>query len=198
LAKAYFDNGELENAEASLRVALELYRQRQDKGEAIASAERLLTLISERRQKSDTPRLYEDAWYPFSFTIPAEWLPQKLHREFTRTGGRISISHISHAATFNISVGPLDKPEWSLAEVRVVSAEEFLKKKEGRVGSIDVKTFVSIDGEDNVVVAECFTRREIAGSLRQRRFGLISILHDSLEYVFNGRRKRSTKNRPGR
>jgi tetratricopeptide (TPR) repeat protein len=183
LGKVYLDLEELDSAEENLTRALSLYGQRPDAQEATTYIERLLEVISERHQHCDEPRTYDDTQHPFSFCIPAGWLIQELVPGFSRIGGRVAISQMTHAATFNVAVGPLERPALSFSESRVKAAKAYVRKVRDRVGSIDAQTFVPVSGEENVVVAEYDTRSQIGGAIRQRRNGFVSILHDDLEYV---------------
>lgn len=183
LGKVYFDIGELNLAEENLKTASRLYDKRRDGRQAKETIERLFNLIAERRRPADDSGTYHDSRHGFSFCIPSGWLKQKMDPQFVRSGGRVAISHKTHAATLNVSAGPLDRPEWSLPEVRVVAAQDMLLKAPGLVGRVDVKTLAPISGEENVVIAEYHTRATVAGVKRQRNNGLVSILHDGTEFV---------------
>ena len=186
LGKIYFDIGELNLAEENLKTASTLYERRRDgreHNEAIDAIEVLFALIAERRRLVDDSGVYHDSRYSFSFCIPPGWLKQKLVPEFVNSGGRAAISHKTHAATFNISAGALDRPEWSFPEVRVVAAQDLLLKTTGLVGGVNVKTLVPVSGEENVVIAEYYTRATMAGVERRRNNGLVSILHNGVEFV---------------
>jgi hypothetical protein len=180
LGKLYFDVNELDRAEQNLTRALAAYRSWPEAREAIAATTALLHLIAERRQNLDAPRAYRDSLC--SFDIPPNWANQERQPAFVHGGGRIAISHRSHAATFNLSVGPLEKPEWLLPEVRAVAVKTFLWKAPHRIGDIEVSTFVPVDGETNVVVGEYDTRR-VGPTERQRRNGFLSIVHGGLEFA---------------
>jgi tetratricopeptide (TPR) repeat protein len=183
LGKVYFDDGDLEPAQEALQQALTIYRRRSDAQEAITTIVALLDLIAERRQKSDKPSTYTNAEYGFSFVIPAGWLKQRLVQQFSTTGGQIAISHNTHRATFNVSVGPPDRPEWTAKEARASAVRAFLTRAPGRIGSIAITTTIAVGGESNTVSAEYETETEIRGVTRRRRDGLMSVIHNGLEYA---------------
>jgi tetratricopeptide (TPR) repeat protein len=88
LGKLYFDIGEMDLAEAQLKDALARLKPPLDGRDAVTRIQALLELISERRQVSHVPVVYTDPIYSFSFTIPADWVNQKLVDQFAGTGGR--------------------------------------------------------------------------------------------------------------
>lgn len=183
LGKVYLDNGDLGLAEDTLQQALTIYRRRSHAQEAINTITALFDLIAEQKQSCEEPSAYTNAEYGFSLIIPAGWLKQKLVQQFSNTGGQIAISHNTHKATFNVSVGPPDRPEWKAREARANAVKEFLASTVGRIGSITITTSVAVGGEPNTVAAEYQTEKEIRGVKRKRRDGLISIIHDGLEYA---------------
>ena len=183
LGKVYFDNGDLNLAEDALKTALKIYKRRLHAQEAIATTTALLNLISEQSQNSDEPDAYTNAEYNFSLIIPADWLKQKLVQQFSNTGGQIAISHKSYGATFNVSVGPPDRSEWTTREVRANAVEKFLANVPGRIGNITISTSVAVGGEPNTVAAEYETEIKIQSAKRRRWHGLISIIHHELEYA---------------
>jgi tetratricopeptide (TPR) repeat protein len=183
LAKLLFDIGELDTAETALNRARELYSNRFDAQEAIRHIDALADLISERRQPLSGPIPYTDGEYHFSFVIAAGWLKQKQVHQFASTGGRIAVSHSTHAATLNISVGPPDRPEWSSKEARARDAKEYVRKIPRRIGGLDVRTSDSFDGEENAVAVEYEIEADVRGERRQRRAGFISVIHRDIEYV---------------
>lgn len=183
LGKLYFDNGDLQLAEDALNKALTIYRRRLHAQEAIDTTTALLDLISERRQNTDEPSKYMNTEYGFSFIIPAGWVKQRLVQQFSSTGGQVAISHKTHSATFNVSVGPPDRPEWRAKEARARAAREYLANAPGRSGSVAIATSMAVGGEPNTVSAEYETETDIRGVTRRRRDGLISIIHNELEYA---------------
>lgn len=183
LGKVYFDNGDLDLAESALQQALTIYKCRPHAQEAIKTITALLDLISEQRQNTDKPSKYENTKYGFSFTIPAGWVRQRLLQPFISTEGQIAISHKTHRATFNVSAGPPDRPEWREKETRARAVRDFLTKAPRRIGSVEVTTSASVGGELNTVFAEYETEIDIRGVSRRRRNGLISIIHNGLEYA---------------
>ena len=183
LGKLYFDIGELERAEQQLIDARARFQQLSDGRDAVARIDSLLELIAERRLASDSDERYVDPLFHFSLTIPAGWVRQKLVGEFVGTGGRLAISHVSHAATFNVSVGPPDRPEWLATEARSRAAAEYVKKISSRVGPVSVIDSIPISGEANVVVVEYGTQTTVGGDVRRRNNGLISIVHKGIEYT---------------
>lgn len=183
LGKLLFDAGDLDACERALTKALSLYRSRFDAGEEISAAKTLLGLISERRQSSDEPRNYVDMEYSFSFMIPPRWVRQELVYQFSSTGGRIAVSHISHAATLNVSAGTPDRPEWVSKSARASSVNDYVRSVAGRVGSFDVRTSEWIAGESNAVVAEYQIEVTVRSERRRRTAGFISVIHGDVEYV---------------
>lgn len=183
LGKLYFDEGNLSSAEEALNEALAIYSRRRDAQVAIQTTATLLDLISERKQNSDTPSTYKDTTHGFSFVIPAGWLRQRSVRQFANTGGQIAISHKKHRATLNVSVGPLDRPEWKRKNARVSAVRNYLKKVPERIGVVEVHTSDSFAGESNTISAEYETEVDVDGVSRRRRNGFISIIHNGLEYA---------------
>lgn len=183
LSKVYFDKGDLQLAEDALDKALNIYRRRTGVQEAIDTATDLLNQISERRQGPSEATQYTNSEYGFSFTIPAEWLKQRLLDQFLSTGGQVAISHRSHKATPNVSVGPPDRPEWRAKETRAGAVRDFLIRAPGRIGDVAVSTSTPVSGESNTVSAEYETETDIHCVTIRRRDGLISIIHNGLECV---------------
>ncbi len=184
LGKTYFDNGDLDLAESSLNEALKVYKHRPNAYEAIDTINALLQLISERRQDTGSQSVYKNIEYDFSFTIPIGWLKQKLVKEFLSTGGQVAISHKSHKATFNVSVGEPDRKEWITKESRANAVRAFLDQSPGRIGGVAVSTAKTIGGESNTVCAEYMDQQEIRGVSIKRKNGLISIIRNGIEYTF--------------
>lgn len=183
LGKVYFDNGDLQLAEDALNKALAIYSSRTAAQEAINTTTALLDLISERRQVADQPSKYVNVEYGFSFTIPSEWLKQRLVNQFSGTGGQVAVSHRSHKATFNVSVGPPDRPELRSKEARAKAVKDYLTQVPGRIGSVAVTTSAAVGRESNTVSAEYETETDIRGVTKRRQDGLISIIHNGLEYA---------------
>lgn len=138
LGKAYFDNDDLNLAEGALNEALTIYKRRSNAQEALDTINALIHLVSERKQNTDSPSVYRNMEYDFSFTIPIGWLKQKLVHEFSSTGGQIAVSHKSHKATFNVSVGEPDQKEWVTKESRASAVRAFLAQTPGRIGAVAV------------------------------------------------------------
>ena len=183
LGKAYFDKGDLDLAESTLNKALTIYRNRPNAQEAIDTLNVLLQLISERKQDSDSPSTYKNVEYEFSFIIPSGWLKQKLVPQFVITGGQIAISHISHKATFNVSVGPPDQVEFAIKDARANAVRVFLAQASGRIGAVTVSTSTQVGGQSNTVYAEYVDQHDINGVFLKRKNGFISIIHNELEYA---------------
>ncbi len=183
LGKVYFDNGDLDLAENTLRKALALYTGLPNSHKAIDTINRLCHLIKERREPAFSSKKYSNNAFKFSFIIPADWLEQNQAPQFTKTGGQIVVSHKTHRATFNVSVGPPDRPEWIRLEVRSMAMKEFLKRVPGLVGNIEVTTSSDFPGQANVVSARYDTITILQGVRRQRKNGIISIIQNNLEYT---------------
>lgn len=183
LGKVYFDSGDLDLAEETLKEALTIYSRRPHAQEAMDTITALINLISERRQNTDEPSKYTNTEYGFSFTIPTGWVKQRLVQQFLSTGGQVAISHETHKATFNVSVGPPDRLEWREKETRARAVRDFLTRVQGRIGSVKVMTSTSAGGESNTVSAEYIAQRDIWGVSVKVREGLISIIHNELEYT---------------
>ena len=183
LGKLLFDAGDLDASERALTEALALYQNRFDAGDEISAAKSLLSLISERRQCSDQSYTYVDDQYPFSLIIPPQWVRQELVHQFSSTGGRVAISHISHAATLNVSAGRPDRPEWASKSARASFVNDYVRNVDGRVGHFDVRTSEAVAGEANAVIAEYQIEVIVRGKPRRRQAGFISIMHQRVEYV---------------
>lgn len=184
LGKVYFDNGDLDLAEDSLKQALTNYARRSNAQEAIDTTNALLQLISERKQNTNSATEYNNMEYDFSFTIPIGWLKQKLVKEFLRTGGQVAISHKSHKATFNVSVGEPDRKEWITKGSRADAVRTFLAQTPGRIGAVAVTTAKQIGSESNTVCAEYMAQQNIKGVPIKRKNGFISIIRNGIEYAF--------------
>ncbi len=182
MGKAYFDSGDLTCAKESLVKASELFKVSSRGGEELNHVHSLLELVDERQRIVDKPMPYRDSRYGFTFEIPAGWVQQALVSEFSSTGGRVALSHYSHAATFNVSAGRLKELEFRIAEVRASSVEDFMNKISGRCSDVAI-TQGPFAGESNVVIGECDTKNMVAGSPRLRRQGFISVLRQGTEYV---------------
>jgi hypothetical protein len=183
LGKLYFDTGALGLAEQQLMEARARFAQQMGARGAVARIDALLQLVAERRQASNTDTLYVDPLFHFTLTIPPGWVKQSLVGAFAQTGGRVAISHTSHAATFNVSVGPPDKPAWLAAEPRSLAAAEYVRKIPLRIGPVTTVDPTPIGGEANVVIVEYATQAPVGGQMRERKNGLISIVHNGLEYT---------------
>jgi hypothetical protein len=183
LGKLYFDTGALDLAEQQLIEGRARFEQQRGAQDAVGRIDSLLHLIAERRQASNANRRYADPLFHFYLTIPPGWVKQSLVGEFAQTGGRVAISHTSHAATFNVSVGPPDKPAWLAAEPRSRAAAEYVRKIPFRIGPVTTVAPTPVGGETNVVIVEYATQAPVGGQMRQRKNGLISIVHNGLEYT---------------
>jgi tetratricopeptide (TPR) repeat protein len=183
LGKLYYDTGDMTAAEQALNEALAIYSRRSVSGEAMEATARLLDRVAERRQDCDKPSTYTDTENSLSLIIPADWLKQRSVQDFSDAGGQIAISHKTHRATFTVSVGPPDKPEWIAQEARATAVREYLAHVPGRVSDAAVTTFRSVGGEQNTVWAEYQTESTICGATRRQQAGLISIVHHGLEYA---------------
>lgn len=183
LGKLYFDTGELDLAESHLKEGRIRFQQSPGGRNAVTRIDALLQLISERRTAPKSDTRYADPVFRFSLTIPAGWVKQPLVDEFARTGGRLAISHISHAATFNVSVAPPDRPEWLSPDARTRAAREYVQKIPFRTGPVEVVNPTPIGGESNVVVIEYDTQAPVGGVFRRRKNCLISVVHKGIEYA---------------
>jgi len=183
LGKLYFDTDALELAEQQLLEARPRFARQMGARDAVARTDAILQLIAERRQASNVDTRYSDALFHFTLTIPPDWVKQSLVGQFAQTGGRVAISHTSHAATFNVSVGPPDKPAWLAAEPRSRAATEYVRNIAGRVGPLTTVDATPIGGEANAVIVEYETQAPVGRQMRQRKNGLISVVHNGLEYT---------------
>jgi len=184
LGKVYFDNGDLDLAEDSLKQALKIYTRRSNAQEAIDTTDALLQLIAERKQNTNSATEYKNIEYDFSFTIHSGWLKQKLVQDFFRSGGQVAISHKSHKATFNVSVGEPARKEWITKGVRADAVRTFLAQTPGRIGAVGVTTTKQIGSESNTVCAEYMVQQNINGVPIKRKSGFISIIRNGIEYTF--------------
>jgi tetratricopeptide (TPR) repeat protein len=97
LGKLLFDVGRLDDSEGALIQARGLYARRTDGGVVLSAINSLLEMIGERRAVSSSPEMYTDERYPFSFVVPPGWVRQRLVPQFSSTGGRVAVSHTTHA-----------------------------------------------------------------------------------------------------
>lgn len=128
-------------------------------------------------------RTYENIEYGFSFIIPAGWVKRKLPREFSTTGGQIQITHQHGRASFNVSVGLLDPPEWKDKEIRARALYSYLSGASGDNREIHVDTKKGVGGATNAIVAEYIKNWPIPGIKLIAKGGLISIFHNGLDYA---------------
>lgn len=189
LGKIYFDSGDFHLAEESLNKAFTIYSRRSGSQEAINTIKVLLEKISISRREENpaVPRDYRNTQYAFSFKIPAGW--ERLQRvgQFQRTGGQVAITHKTLNATFNVSVGPPDRPEWRTKEIRASAVRDFLTREPGRIRGIEVTTSTLVGGEANTVSAEYETHDAVRGVPAKFKNSLISIVHSGLEYAIQWR-----------
>ena len=183
LGKAYFDLGDLDNAEDALNRAIDLYELYQHDMLALKVTKKLLNLITERKQCSYENSKYNNSEFGFSLIIPSGWYKQKLNQKFLKTGGILSISHLTHKGTLNISVGPPDKYEWKNKEKREISLRNYLKTMPRRIYNVKINTFSQVAGKSNVVSAVYETYICISLRKQKQTNGLISIIHNHLEYA---------------
>ena len=135
----------------------------------------------------DTPdhAYYVDPEFRFSLKVPGSWRRTPLALQFRSTGGRIALVRPG-GATFNVSCGAPDSETPTDKIERGEHALAFLAQSvRGVVArpSRDVTTEVS--GETNVARAEISTL--------QGFHGLISILHEEIEYTLQYRGNERTR-----
>jgi tetratricopeptide (TPR) repeat protein len=183
LGKLYFDFNELDLAEEALQQALAIYSRRPSSGEETKRVGILLDLISEKRTNCHEASTYVNGEHRFSFLIPAGWIKQRLAEQFVATGGRVAISHKTHCATFNVSVGPPDRPEDVFLPRRAAAARAFIAGSKERVGEVLTGLDVPVGNEPNSASAESEMKTAVRGVERRRRYGIISVIHHNLEYV---------------
>jgi hypothetical protein len=95
----------------------------------------------------------------------------------------VAISHISHAATFNVSVAPPDRPEWLSKEARAEGGRQYAQKVHDRVSAVEVAKSISVAGVTNVVIVEYDSETNVGGVWRRRRNALVSVVHKGFEYA---------------
>lgn len=178
LGKLHFDNGDLARAAQELNEALAVYARRADAPEAIATIHALLQSISERLDGATAEHTYTHPQYGFSFTIPAGWVAQRLDPRFATADGQVSVSHKTHTANLNVSVGPTDLQD---VRLRGDALRDHVAALPERIGEFEVKTG-TVGGEPNTVGAEYTARLVIQGVPVIRRSGLTSVVHGGLEY----------------
>lgn len=183
LGKAYLDRGDMELAETALNEALSIYSRRRDAQEAIDTIAASLDLVAESRQSPIVATTYENRQYGFTFAIPPEWVTQRLVEQFVSNGGQVAVSHRTHRATFNVSVGPPDHPALVAQERRARAAMEYLRTVPGLVGTVDLTTSSPLGGETNSACAKYTTEARVAGVKRRRTNGFISTISNGIEYV---------------
>jgi hypothetical protein len=95
--------------------------QEREQGEALRNP------LSIRRSRGR----YLNEKYQFSFATPRQWERRPLVTEFVATGGQVATAHRRRRrlfnATFDVSVGTLDRPEGHDKVVRAAAICEFLK-----------------------------------------------------------------------
>lgn len=183
LGKLYFDVGSLELAREHVSEARALYGRHAGTRAQSRAAGLLLDAIAERGDVSTSAATYTDPRGRFSFAVPPQWVKQTLVPEFTQAGGCVAISHETHAATFNVTVGRLVEAELALPEVRAAAVETFLRKVPDRSSDVDAKAFASFRTLRNVVTAEYDTRARVGAEVRRRRNGFLSIVQDGIEFT---------------
>jgi hypothetical protein len=120
---------------------------------------------------------YTDRKYHYSFEVPSGWRQQRRKLWFLFTGGKVAYESGDGRATFNFSVGRLDRPEWSDRATRQSAMTDFLNRAPGHYttqdhGQLDIK----LGGEVNTVA---FWHRWPSG------YGtIVSAYHEGIEYVF--------------
>ena len=121
--------------------------------------------------------------YGYSISFPTSWKRCSLLRSFISSGGQFAISHQTNRATLNISIGPLDPPEWSDKEKRAAALRSFLILSLGEKNQISILTSETFGNEINAVVAEYIQPGVIRSVPIHGLAGLISTYHNNLEYV---------------
>ena len=118
---------------------------------------------------------YVDPEFHFTLRIPGGWRQAALVPRFRSTGGRLALT-ASNGAVFNVSCGAPDPAMPSDKIARVERAREFLAQSVPAVVGPPLRDVTTpISGEMNVARAEISTV--------QGFHGLISILHEGIEYV---------------
>jgi tetratricopeptide (TPR) repeat protein len=184
LGKLYYDFDQLDLAEANLQRAVNLFGQWPSAREELDAIALLLDGIWSKRRVLKAAMEHVDSLYGFSLTIPAGWAPQQLAQEFITTGGRVAFSHHTHAATINVSIGPLIEQNLYLRDARAVAVRAHLLKTTIDRTSDVASALGPVGGEANAVTAEYDTRHLIGSAYRQRRNGFASVVRNHLEYVF--------------
>jgi hypothetical protein len=96
---------------------------------------------------------------------------------FLFTGGKVAYQSPDGRASFNISVGKLDRPEWASREARRAAMTDFLGRAPSRYRTQDYGELgIRLGGETNTVA---FWHMWPSG------YGtIVSAYHDGIEYVF--------------
>lgn len=135
----------------------------------------LKKLFGPRSDNFEDPSVYVDPNFGFSIRIPSGWRRTSMVWSFRATGGCVALA-LPRQATLNISCGAPDPQTPTDKLARAEAAVAFLAKSVGRTVGPPLRDVVtSISGQDNVARSEVST----ADGLH----GLISIIHNDIEYV---------------
>ena len=128
---------------------------------------------------------YQDRKYGYSLEIPDEWKGQRRKLWFLVTGGKIAFESPDGEANINVSVGQLDKKEWTDKFTRRMAMADFLRTAPPSFEMSDyveeVKDF-SLDSEENTV----YYRHAVINGYGR----IISSVHAGVEYVIQSKDSR--------
>lgn len=120
---------------------------------------------------------YTDRKYRYSFEVPSGWRQQRRKSWFLFTGGKVAYESGDGRASFNFSVGKLDRPEWSDRATRRSAMTDFLRRAPGSYSTQDSGELeVRLGGESHTVA---FWHLWPSG-----HGTVVSAYHDGIEYVF--------------
>ena len=119
---------------------------------------------------------YANKRHNFSIELPNGWRKERRKLLFIFTGGKVAFQSEDKRATINVSVGKLDRPEWSDQATRKSDMVTFITSAPGNYSSQDHGELgIKLGGEENTVA---FWHRWSTG------FGtIISAFHNDIEYV---------------
>jgi hypothetical protein len=120
---------------------------------------------------------YRDGKRGYSLQIPDNWKKQQRKLLFLITGGKVAFESPDGKASVNISVGRLNRAEWSDLSTRRKAMSDFLRTAPGKYANeyFEETAGTRLDGEINTVG---FVHRN-----RQGYGKIISAYRNGIEYV---------------
>ena len=151
-------------------------------GDVAAKSVRFAQISAAMRAANTGASRYNDSARRFSLEIPRGWTQNKLLPAFSASGGCLALSSRSQRASFNVSAGPLERPELRRKEHRAIE----LRRTLAQYADIEVLDNTEFADESNVVIASW-------GERDGSRSGLTTAVHNDLEYVIEYKRDEQDK-----